>query len=111
MKKLTAALLIALMILALVGCDNDPGSNVIDVGTPVPTEEPVGEVTGLGLTRENGAAMGMIAAGDIHSAGLRTDGSVLTAGHGYYAQRETADWSGVAYIAAGAIAALRRRKA
>lgn len=102
MKKIAAALLAALMLVALTAC-NGGGDKIIDVSDPVATEAPVAtdEGEGLGLTRDYGTLMGMVAAGYIHSAGVRTDGTVLTAGHDYYGQRKTSDWTDVKYIAAG----------
>lgn len=110
MKRILAALLVALMAFAAFGCDKGDTDLPVDVtdpqGTPSLTEQP----EGLGLAREPFAANGMVAAGAFHSLGLRTDGSVLSAGHDTAGQRQVSAWSDVVYIAAGKTVSLGVKK-
>lgn len=102
MKKLFAALLAALMLLAAAGCTTGTQEPpVVEVGDNTPAPEVTPEPGVLALTREYTETMGMVAAGYIHTVGLRTDGSAESAGHDYYGQRKVSGWTDVAYIAAG----------
>ena len=103
MKRILAALLVLCMAFALAACDgNAENTAPVDVGsTPAPVPTATAQPTGLGLTREYAQSMGMVAAGYIHSLGLRTDGTALSAGHDYYGQRRVDDWTNLVYIAAG----------
>ena len=101
MKKLFAALMAALMLLAVAGCTGTQEPPVVEVGESTPAPEATQEPGVLAMTREYTDTMGMVAAGYIHSVGLRTDGSVQSAGHDYYGQRKVNDWSDVVYVAAG----------
>ncbi len=111
MKRIIAALLIALMAVALIGCNGDESDLPVDVidpsGTPKPTEQP----SGLALAREPLQAVGMVAVGDVHSLGLRTDGSVLAEGHDTHGQRDVSAWNNVIFVAAGKTVSLGVTKA
>lgn len=103
MKRIIAALLVLSMALAFAACGGDAeNTSPIDVDPTTPSPSPVGEdPAGLGLKREYSQTMGMVAAGYIHSLGLRSDGTALSAGHDYYGQRRVSDWADVVYVAAG----------
>ncbi len=102
MKKLIALALAVTMAFALAACQGSVGNtdDPIDIGgTPSPAP---GDVDApLTLERAYAQTMGMVAAGEIHSLGLRTDGSTLSAGHDYYGQRAVGAWTDIVYIAAG----------
>ena len=100
-KKWIALLLALLTAFAMVGCGG--GNNVdqpIDIGpveTPAPTEAPD---SGLGLAQAE-APIGMVAAGSVHTVGLRADGTAVSAGHDTVGQRKVSDWENVTFLAAG----------
>lgn len=100
--KRTLAILLALgMMLAMTACGGDvDNTEPIEIGGETPQPAQTGDNT-LSLAREYTQTMGMVAAGYIHSLGLRTDGTVLSAGHDYYGQRKVSEWENVVYIAAG----------
>ncbi|HWQ58666.1 MAG TPA: hypothetical protein VN540_06565 [Clostridia bacterium] len=103
MKKILAVLLVLSMAFAFAACggDTENEGNPVDVLPTSPSPGPTEEGTGLGLAREYAQTMGMVAAGYVHSLGLRTDGTALSAGHDYYGQRQVGAWTDVMYIAAG----------
>ena len=100
-KKWIALLLALLTAFAMIGCGG--GNNVdqpIDIGpaeTPAPTEAPD---SGLGLAQAE-APVGMVAAGSVHTVGLRADGTAVSAGHDTVGQRKVSDWENVTFLAAG----------
>ena len=78
-KKWIALLLALLTAFAMVGCGDNNTDQPIDIGpaeTPAPTEAPD---SGLGLAQP-AAPVGMVAAGSIHTVGLRADGTAVSAG-------------------------------
>ena len=102
MKKGLALLLVLVMVLTMAACGgNVNNTDPIDIGTVTPSPEPTDQGAGLSLTREYAQTMGMVAAGYLHSIGLRTDGTALSAGHDYYGQRQVSEWTDVVYVAAG----------
>lgn len=110
MKKLIAALVAVLMVMALfAGCmGGDQDNNLpVNVGDATPKPDTTGDPTGTGdqtvlaeLTREPLGGKGMIAAGSIHNVGLRTNGTVISAGHDQYGQRRLSDWQDITFVAA-----------
>lgn len=102
MKRIIAALLVLTMAFAVAACDGDKGNgDPIDISPATPTPLPTDEGGSLTLSRTYAQTMGMVAAGYIHSLGLRADGTTLSAGHDLYGQRKVASWENVVYIAAG----------
>lgn len=102
MKKIIALALVLAMTFALAACNGDVNNtDPIDIGMQTPTPPPAGSEGPLALRREYAQGMGMVAAGAIHSLGLRTDGTVLSAGHDLYGQRKVAQWTDIVHIAAG----------
>lgn len=102
MKKILAVLLVFGMALAMAACGgNVNNTDPIDIGPVTPSPEPTDQNADLSLNREYAQTMGMVAAGTIHSLGLRSDGTALSAGHDYYGQRQVSAWTDVVYIAAG----------
>lgn len=103
MKQWIALLLAALVAFAMAGCNNgENGDQPIDVG---PSNTPGAEETpnaGLNLAQPE-APIGMVAAGSVHSVGLRADGTAVSAGHDTVGQRDVSDWKNVVFIAAGEI--------
>lgn len=109
MKKLIAALVAVLTVMALfAGCmGGDQDNNLpVNVGDATPKPDTTGDPTGTGdqtvlaeLTREPLGGKGMIAAGSIHNVGLRTNGTVISAGHDQYGQRRLSDWQDITFVA------------
>lgn len=100
MKKWIALLLALLTAFAVVGCGDGNTDQPIDVGpveTPTPMETPDAS---LGLTQPE-APIGMVAAGSVHTVGLRADGTAVSAGHDTVGQRKVSGWENLVYIAAG----------
>jgi len=89
------------MALAVAACDGNKGNDPIDISPSTPTPLPTEEGGSLTLSRTYAQTMGMVAAGYIHSLGLRADGTTLSAGHDLYGQRKVSAWENVVYIAAG----------
>lgn len=112
MKRIIALLLVVSMALAMAACNGDIGStDPVNIDPVTPSPEPTGEGNApLGLSRQYPQTMGMVAAGYIHSLGLRADGTALSAGHDYYGQRRVKDWTDVVYIAAGKSVSIGVRK-
>ncbi len=82
--------------LVLMGCSYSPGEDEPkDTATPVPTA-PV-RTPEPSLNIHNGS--GMVAAGSVHTIGLRTDGTLLSAGHNSNGQREVDGWRNIIYVA------------
>ena len=99
-KKWIALLLALLTAFAMVGCGGNNTDQPIDIGpteTPAPTEAPD---SGLGLAQP-AAPVGMVAAGSIHTVGLRADGTAVSAGHDTVGQRKVSGWENLVFIAAG----------
>ena len=99
-KKWIALLLALLTAFAMVGCGDNNTDQPIDIGpaeTPAPTEAPD---SGLGLAQP-AAPVGMVAAGSIHTVGLRADGTAVSAGHDTVGQRKVSGWESLVFIAAG----------
>lgn len=99
-KKWIALLLALLTAFAMVGCGDNNTDQPIDIGpaeTPAPTEAPD---SGLGLSQP-AAPVGMVAAGSIHTVGLRADGTAVSAGHDTVGQRKVSGWESLVFIAAG----------
>ncbi len=106
MKKWIALLLAAMTAFTVIGCGGDPDASVnqpIDIGTatPAPEASAAPEVnTGLGLTQA-AAPIGMVDAANVHTVGLRADGTAVSAGHDTKGQRKVSAWDNIIYIAAG----------
>ena len=107
LKRFAALLLAVLFILPLAACTPaQPGSDDpveigpgVDTPTPAPVDDgPVGE----DITAMAAAPIGMVAAGSVHSVGLRADGTAVSAGHDTVGQRNVKNWDNLVYIAAGA---------
>lgn len=99
MKKKLLALLLALITLASVfaGCKGgDDG--VIDVLEPTPAPD---DSTVLELQINIPTGVGMVAAGDVHTLGARSDGTVIVAGHDTTGQLAVKSWKNIVYVAAG----------
>ena len=92
-KRLFALLLASAVL--LTGCACSPGEDEPkDTATPAPTA-PV-RTPEPSLSIHNGS--GMVAAGGVHTIGVRTDGTLLSAGHNSKGQREVAQAIGVSQM-------------
>ncbi len=98
MKKRLLALMLALISVVCFGCGNQTDS-VIDVLEQTPTPDDSGVVLSLSIPENN--RLGMVAAGDLHTVGLRSDGTIIVTGHNTAGQCSVTGWSGVVAIAAG----------
>lgn len=96
MNKRILALVLALLTLAMIGCNQEP-ADVIDVLEPTPP--PV--VDAMALEMELPAGCGMVAAGNVHTLGVRSDGTVIVAGHNTNGQCDAKSWQDIVYAAAG----------
>ena len=93
-KRLFALLLASAVL--LTGCACSPGEDEPkDTATPAPTA-PV-RTPEPSLSIHNGS--GMVAAGGVHTIGVRTDGTLLSAGHNSKGQREVDGWRHIIYAA------------
>lgn len=91
MKKIIAYFLIIISVCA-AGCkQTDP----VDINPSAPTPAPQ---MSLALMEPDG--LGMIAAGDYHTLGLRYDGTVIYSGNNTHGQCRVSDWKGIRFIAA-----------
>lgn len=96
MKKIVCFLLMALMLIGTVGCKKPVDTPVDIIGDPTaqPTERPVIEVD-FGQPINTGSILTC----STHTAALRTDGAVLTAGRNDFGQRNVSSWKNIVQIA------------